>query len=48
MKVKLGLLTRFMLKLNHWNIKNEKEKKSHKFLKEPKLGITKTLNNRMT
>lgn len=32
-KVELGLLTRFMLKLNYWNIKNE-IKKSHKFLKE--------------
>ncbi len=26
MKIELGLLSRFMLKLNHWNIKNEKEK----------------------
>ena len=31
MKVKLGLLTRFMLKLNHWNIKNEKEKSHTSF-----------------
>ena len=26
MKIEQGLLTRFMLKLNYWNIKNEKEK----------------------
>jgi len=36
MKIELGLLSRFMLKLNYWNIKNENKKKSHKFLKEPK------------
>ena len=33
MKIEQGLLRRFMLKLNHWNIKNKK--KSHKFLKVP-------------
>ena len=27
MKIELGLLKRFMLKLNHWNINNENEKK---------------------
>ena len=26
MKIELGLSSRFILKLNHWNIKNEKEK----------------------
>ena len=31
MKVELGLLTRFMLKLNYWNIKNEKEKNHTSF-----------------
>ena len=31
MKIELGLLTRFMLKLNHWNIKNEKEKNHTSF-----------------
>ena len=35
MKVELGLLTRFMLKLNHWNIKNEKEKNHTSFRKSP-------------
>ena len=27
MKIEQGLLTRFMLKLNHWNIKKMKKKK---------------------
>ena len=31
MKIELGLLSRFMLKLNHWNIKNEKEKNHTSF-----------------
>lgn len=31
MKIKQGLLTRFMLKLNYWNIKNEKEKNHTSF-----------------
>ena len=31
MKIEQGLLTRFMLKLNHWNIKNEKEKNHTSF-----------------
>ena len=31
MKIELGLLTRFMLKLNHWNINNEKEKNHTSF-----------------
>jgi len=31
MKVELGVLTRFMLKLNHWNINNEKEKNHTSF-----------------
>ena len=26
MEIEQGLLRRFMLKLNHWNIKNKKEK----------------------
>ena len=39
MKIELGLLSRFMLKLNHWNIKNEKEKNHTSFLKEPKLLV---------
>ena len=39
MKIEQGLLRRFMLKLNHWNIKNKKRKKSHKFLKVPVVFI---------
>ena len=31
MKIEVGLLRRFMLKLNHWNIKNEKEKNHTSF-----------------
>ena len=31
MKIELGLLARFMLKLNYWNIKNEKEKNHTSF-----------------
>ena len=31
MKIEQGLLSRFMLKLNHWNIKNEKEKNHTSF-----------------
>ena len=31
MKIELGLLSRFMLKLNYWNIKNEKEKNHTSF-----------------
>ena len=31
MKIELGLLRRLMLKLNHWNIKNEKEKNHTSF-----------------
>ena len=31
MKIEHGLRTRFMLKLNHWNIKNEKEKNHTSF-----------------
>lgn len=31
MKIELGLLSRFMLKLNYWNIKNEKEKNHTNF-----------------
>lgn len=31
MKIELGLLSRFILKLNHWNIKNEKEKNHTSF-----------------
>ena len=31
MKIEQGLLTRFMLKLNYWNIKNEKEKNHTSF-----------------
>lgn len=31
MKIEQGLLARFMLKLNHWNIKNEKEKNHTSF-----------------
>ncbi len=27
MKIEQGLLARFMLKLNYWNLNNEKEKK---------------------
>ena len=31
MKIEQGLLRRFMLKLNHWNIKNKKEKNHTSF-----------------
>ena len=31
MKIEQGLLTRFMLKLKHWNMKNEKEKNHTSF-----------------
>ena len=31
MKIEIGLLSRFMLKLNYWNIKNEKEKNHTSF-----------------
>ena len=30
MKIEQGLLRRFMLKLNHWNIKNKKKNKKEK------------------
>ena len=35
MKIKQGLLTRFILKLTHWNIKNEKEKNTQVFERAP-------------
>jgi len=31
MKIEQGLSSRFMLKLNHWNINNEKEKNHTSF-----------------
>ena len=31
MKIEYGLLKRFMLKLNHWNIKNENQKNHTSF-----------------
>ena len=38
MKIEQGLSSRFILKLNHWNIKNEKEKITQ-VLKDPKLAL---------
>ena len=39
MKIEQGLLARFMLKLNYWNLNNEK-KKITQVLKEPNILLS--------